>query len=221
MELDLSPRVERISLHNKTPRHDSKGVQRKNHGKLLERRAHKQQEGEGEELRQLLCSPAPMKFAVDTDYVEDIDISSDGTERKKYMFPHITVQKCEEKLPPLTKRQPSPPPYLDSNSRSGSSNSLEIPSPLLERRSVDGKNIVVLTPGNLLNTYSKSEGCLHNKHIDHGKTSNLLEASLHQTKSQTLSVTTPLIVTGKSSSRPSSRSTSPLPRDLSRNLYKY
>jgi hypothetical protein len=221
VELDLSPRVEKISLHNKTPRHDSRGTQRKNHGKLLERRAQKQHEEEGEEFRQLLCSPAPMKFAVDTDSVDDFDISSDGAEKKKYMFPHITVQKCEEKLPPITKRQASPPPYLDSSSRSGSSNSLEIPSPLLERRSVDGKNIVVLTPGNLLNTYSKSEGCLHSKHVERGKSPNLLEASLYQTKSQTLSVTTPLIVTGKSSSRPSSRSTSPVPRDMSRNLYKY
>ena len=219
VELDLSPKVERISIRKKISKTDLKEGRRKNHGKLLERRAQKQEEEEGEDLRQLLCSPAPMKFAVDTDSLEDQTFTTD---RKKCMFPHITVQKCEEKLPLLTKRQQSPPPYLESNSRTGSSNSLEIPSPVLERRFVDGKNIVVLTPGNLLNTYSKSEGCLHSERGGRDKTSNLLDATLlHQTKSQTIPPTTALIVTGKNSSRPSSRSTSPLPRDLSRQLYKY
>lgn len=220
VELDLSPKVERISLRSKTSKADQRDGRKKNQGKLLERRAQKQREEEGEDLRQLLYSPAPMKFAVDADLTEDPSSSMD---KKKCMFPHITVQKCEEKLPPLTKRQPSPPPYLESNSRSGSSNSLEIPSPVMERRSEAGKNIVVLKPGNLLSTYSKSEGCLHSERTDRGKKSNLLEATMMlQTKSQTLAATTSsLIVTGKNSSRPSSRSMSPLPRDLSRQMYKY
>lgn len=114
-----------------------------------------------DELRGAICSPAPNRNN------EDGDNKGELSEQTRQLslnssFPFITVEKCEEILPSLQKRQHSPPEYAlqRSESRSGSSNSLEVPSPIMQRRSLDGKMVTIITPGNMFSSFSRSEGSI-------------------------------------------------------------
>ncbi|OWF52219.1 uncharacterized protein LOC110448045 [Mizuhopecten yessoensis] len=117
-----------------------------------------------DDFRGTICSPAPSRS--NGDYVQS-EPRGDLLDQTRHLSlnssnPHITVEKCEEVFPPLQKRQHSPPEYAlqRSESRTGSSNSLEVPSPIMQRRSLDGKMVSVVAPINMFSSYSRSEGSI-------------------------------------------------------------
>lgn len=167
---------------------------------------------EGKDFRKMLCSPAPRpSFETDSDD-QIIALSED-----KSNFPHIKVDKCEEKLPPVGKPVQGPPEYTQRRpERSASSNSLEVPFQTQQKRNQDGKCVTILTPS-FQSNYSNSEGNIINAidnesqdGFDRGASSILkpLTISCGSSRSSSRSQTTNNLTT----KRVASRSLSPRPR---------
>ncbi|KAK3093143.1 hypothetical protein FSP39_011760 [Pinctada imbricata] len=154
----LSAEVKKISIQEKDVKFENRSLGKLpgHHEKLLDQRLNMgQTEESAKYLRKRLYSPAPSK-------ANNIPINEDIIDLTENVnFPHITVQKCEDGLPDITSGQKLSSPEYVTVSRSGSSTSLEIPSPVMERRSQGGREISVLLPGNLQTSLSRSEGCLY------------------------------------------------------------
>lgn len=115
---------------------------------------------DGRDFRKMIYSPAPYREKEDEREDENDNNVLTLVNEQSNNFPHIKVDKCDEKLPPLSKRHPSPPEYAKKiPERSASSNSLEVPSPMQKRRSEDGKCLTILTP-NLKSNFSYSESSI-------------------------------------------------------------
>ena len=159
-QVDLSEEIKKIQIERmETRSRKSNSINRTKspakQEKLLERRGNYDESIETQSIRRTVCSPAPAKLLETSCEENYLDLSTNTA------FPHITVQKCEEHLPDINMgKKLSPPGYIPVT-RSGSSSSLEIPSPVLEKRSHGGKEISVLFPGNLDSSLSRSEGCLY------------------------------------------------------------
>lgn len=165
-------RKENVDVNKRVNRHkDSRGRHMKDDTDLRITGSHfpfsghtNDVEHDDEDFRGTICSPVPSRTYDDTMTCEPMGELVDQTQQLNLnsSFPHITVEKCEEVFPPLQKRQHSPPEYAlqRSDSRTGSSNSLEVPSPILQRRSLDGKMVSVVTPGNMFCSFSRSEGSI-------------------------------------------------------------
>lgn len=99
---------------------------------------------DGKELRRMFFSPAPCPQKEYDDENEDNIITLSNEQSN--IYPHIKVENCEEKLPPLNKSRQNAPEYAQKKpERTVSSNSLEVPSPMQKRRNQDGKCITILT----------------------------------------------------------------------------
>ncbi|CAC5404889.1 unnamed protein product [Mytilus coruscus] len=113
---------------------------------------------DGRDYRKMFYSPAPRS---DNDFEdENGDQSVILIEEQSGNFPHIKVENCDEKLPPVGKPVQGLPEYAQKKpERSASSNSLEVPSPMIKRRSQDGKCVTVLT-SNMQSNFSRSESSI-------------------------------------------------------------
>ena len=120
-------------------------------------------DSDDEDIRNAIFSPIP-QFRNDDDPKSDGDVTSDikGLNLNSTVYPFITVDACEESLPPVQKRPPTPPEYSlrRSESRTGSSNSLGVPSPITQRRALDGKLVNLISRGNAYSKFSSSEGSI-------------------------------------------------------------
>lgn len=173
-------------------------------------------------LRRTFYSPVPTNHQSDLDEnsiedeLKDINISSSA-------FPHITVDQCEELFPPLKKDQVQKPEYAlsESQSRTGSTNSLGVPSPLIKRRETDGKVLNIVIPSDTIGecNFSRSEGSIPDAlKQQRGKDDprfKALEAVLKPAttkRAQTRTPTKDLEQTKEEARRTVSRSVSPKPR---------
>lgn len=113
---------------------------------------------DGRDYRKMFYSPAPRSDQDFEDENEDQNVTL--IEKQSGSNPHIKVEKCDERLPPVGKPVKGPPEYAQKKpERSASSNSLEVPSPMMKRRSQDGKCVTVLTP-NIQSNFSHSESSI-------------------------------------------------------------
>lgn len=167
---------------------------------------------DGKDYRKMFYSPAPRPQLELENEDQMIAVNED-----KLNFPHIKVEKCEEKFPPVGKPVQGPPEYYQRKpERSISSNSLEVPFATHQKRNQDGKCVTILAPS-LQTNFSYSEGSIisavdkeSNEESDRGASSILkpLTISCGKSRSSARSQTANSLTT----KRTVSRSLSPRPR---------